>query len=438
VTVPRPDQPPPPGGGAAVNRLTTVDARVVLERIAGTDLLERGSVTVISVEAIRNRVGTRWARRRDDVWRYVQRKCDEHLSFQDLRHQITETDLLIAMTTEEGVAAQAISLKILEEVLVFFLGSAVAMDLKVHAVTGIEGDALTTTPVDLARIAAARERTSAPAHRPGVDPREARRRNPVSFVTAAGAQMRVDFAIERVISSRHGVTAALRVQPTVRSVSSGSVVPSLAFCRLADQDIAFLDRSTFAYGALFMPADGRIGPPLILPASFRTIGGRRGREALIAMNTDHPQQVRQGIMLELVDIDVGTPTARLAEVVGLTSQLCRAVTARIWPRRDALAPVRGAKLHGLTVDVRDLRLKDRHLTAVLRSMALQARGKSRMLVAQGLPGPAWIKHADEMGFTHAATVGASLTASSPTAADEAAQRPAMRLRSLNTRRSVPR
>ena len=144
------------GDVPAVQRVTTVDARVVLERIAGTDLLERGSVTVISVEAIRNRAEARWPRRRDDVWRYVQRKCDEHLSFQDLRHQIGETDLLIAMTTEEGVAAQAISLKILEEVLVFFLGAATPTDLKVHAVTGVEGESLTTAPVDLSRVAAAR------------------------------------------------------------------------------------------------------------------------------------------------------------------------------------------------------------------------------------------------------------------------------------------
>ncbi|MDB5475507.1 MAG: hypothetical protein JWP49_1018 [Phenylobacterium sp.] len=384
-----------------VVRIASADSRTILERLSGTDLVERGCVTVISVEAIRERAGPRWERKRDDVWAYVERKFDEHLSFQDIRHRINETDFLVAMTTEEGIAAQAISLKILEDVLMFFVGAAEAMDLNVRAVTEIRGDAITTTEVDLTRIAAARERPSAQPYQHEVDPREARRRSPISFVMVSGERVRVDFALEHVVSLRHNVTAALRVQPTVRSLRNGAVIPSAAFAGLADDDIAFIDRSTLDYGTLFMPKDVRNDPSLILPASFRTMGGRKGRNTLIGVEGTRPEQIRQGVMVELVDIDLGTPTARLAEVVGLLSQLCRGVLARLRPARDALAPVRGAKLHGLTFDAREFDLDDDRLARVLQAMALQARGKAPALIAQGLADPAWLARAHAAGFTHA-------------------------------------
>jgi len=151
-----------------------------------------------------------------------------------------------------------------------------------------------------------------------------------------------------------------------------------------------------------MPKEARSGRSLILPASFRTMGGRKGRSALIGVEGASPEQVREAVMLELVDIDLGTPTARLAEVVGLLSQLCRGVFARVQPARDALAPVRGARLHGLSFDVRALDLDDGRLARVLGAIAPQLRGKAPALIAQGLADPAWLGCAQAAGFTHAA------------------------------------
>jgi hypothetical protein len=242
-------------------RIEAVDARVVLERLAGAELIERGSVTLVSVEAIRRRAGGRWERKRDDVWAHVERRCDEHLSFQDIRQRVSETDLLIAMVTEEGVAAQAIALKILEEVLSFFLGAAHPEDLNVRCVTGIEGDVITAEAVDLAKVAASRERAAQAPCRADADPREARRRSPVSFVTVSGERVRVDFSVERVVSLRHGETALLRVEPTVRAIATGAVIPKRDYARLDDDDILFIDRSTLAYGALYLPEGGEGGRP---------------------------------------------------------------------------------------------------------------------------------------------------------------------------------
>jgi hypothetical protein len=397
----QPEAAPPPAPRPP--RIESVEARVVLERLAATNLVERGSVTIISVEAIRERVGDRWPRKRDDVCAYVERKCGEHLSFQDIRSHIDETDFLIAMTTEEGIAAQAISLKILEEVLIFFLGAAEPGDLKVAAVTSIVGDVIATAAIDLSKIATARRGPSDQAY-DAADPKEMRRRTPISFVTASGERVRVDFAVEPVISLRHQVTAALRVQPTVSFLATGAIIPTHRFGRLADEDIAFIDRATLEFGAMYMPKNVRGDPPLILPTSFRTMGARKGRTALMAVEGATPEQLRHGVMMELVDVDLGTPTARLAEVVGLVSQLCRGVIARVWPSRDPMAPIRGTRLHGITFDVRGLPLDDATLRMLLNNTAMHAHRKTPVLIAQGLSTPDAMAIAQTAGFTHAAVV----------------------------------
>src|SRR5690606_7937376 len=120
-------------------------------------------------------------------------------------------------------------------------------------------------------------------YRDGVDPEEEKKRNPVSFVAASGRSLRVDFAVEHLISLKHGVTAALRVEPTVSEGATGRTIPPRQFRLLDDDDLMFIDRSTMDYGGLFMShAEGPGRPALILPASFRTMGARKGRNLLVS------------------------------------------------------------------------------------------------------------------------------------------------------------
>lgn len=391
--------------GATIDRIASATAAAVLERLSGSDLVERGCVTVISVEAIQERAGDRWPRKRDDVWAYVARKLEEHLQHGDIRQRLNDTDFLIAMTQEEGVAAQAVSLKILEEVLVHFLGSADPADFRVRSVNAIDGLNVSAAELDPARIAVARQReteSGAPSpYRREIDPEEERKRNPVSFVTGGGETMRVDFALEHVVSLRHNVTAALRVQPTVSHVASGRVIAARHFGKLADEEVAFIDRSAFDFASLFMPKDSRSQPPLIVPASFRSLGGRKGRRELMAHQDITKEQLKRSLFIELFDVDRGTPPGRLAEVSALVTALSRGVFVRLQPVRRAADPVRDVRLRGLTLDASDLVGFDSRLARLLVAISLQAKGLSPALVVQGLPSADYFGMAQVAGFTHA-------------------------------------
>jgi hypothetical protein len=249
-----------------VTRITAKDAASVLDRLATSDRMERGAVFILSVEAIRERSGERWPKRRDDVWGYLGRKLNEYLSYQDIHHRIGETDVLVAMTTEDGVAAQAVGMKVLEEVLEFFLGHAEHVDIRIKAVSGIDGDELSCTDLDPKTIAAAREKEASAPYRRTVSAEAQRERNPVHFTASNGQRLQVDFALEHVVSLRHGVTAVLRVEPTVTFNATGEVIPTRKLARLPDEDIVVIDRATLACGGRLVARDPPNQPPVILPA----------------------------------------------------------------------------------------------------------------------------------------------------------------------------
>ena len=218
----------------------------VLHRLAGSELIARGSVNVISVRAIRAWAGDWWSQKRGDVWTYVERKLAEHLDRNDMRARISDSEFLIAMNSDQGLAAQATSVRILEDVLTHLLGSVDMSDLGISAVIGLNGGEAICRRVDAATVLAARGRRDSqrsPVRR-AVEAGDEARRTPVAFTTAAGAALRVDFTLEHVISLRRNVATAIRIEPVVTHLGSGRQASSRAVSRLPDRDIAFIDEAT--------------------------------------------------------------------------------------------------------------------------------------------------------------------------------------------------
>jgi hypothetical protein len=404
-----------------LDRLNAADVSALLERFGGHDLMARGAVNIISLSAIRDTAGDRWPRKRPDVWAYIERKLAEHLTYQDLAQRVGETDYLIAMTSEEGVAAQAVALKVLEEVLLHFLGAAESRHMSVRAVTGLKDGEVSCAPLDPVFILQTRARLEseppAPVERPQVDPDELRKRNPYSFHAATGIPLRIDFAIEDLQSLKHGVTAALRIEPTVTEAPTGRVIPARTFGRLSDADLMTIDQATLDFAALFLPkVDGKGQPALIVPVSFRTMSTRKGRELLISCAGAAAGRVKASLVIELVDIDRGAPLARLIEVVGLLKSVCRGVFARVQPAKDAMAPLTGVRLMGVTLDAADLPGPDSRIAAQILEFGRQARGLAPALAVQGLSSDGFFAVAETAGLTHASLRVAAMTLEQGTAA----------------------
>ncbi len=397
-----------------VDRLNAADVAALLERFGGHDLMSRGAVNVISLAAIKDRSGERWPRKRPDVWAYVERKLAEHLTYQDLAQRVGETDYLIAMTSEDGMAAQAMALKVLEEVLMHFLGVAEPRDMAVRTVTDLSHGEVRCSPLDpvfiLQARAAAETEPPVPAERPEIDPAELRKRNPFSFHAAAGIPLRIDFAVEDVQSLKHGITAALRIEPTVTEIPTGRVIPARTFAKLSDADLMSIDQATVEFACLFLPKVDRPNQPaLIVPVSFRTMATSKGRQTLIRCAGGAAGRVKASVMIELVDIDKGVPLARLIEVVGLLKSICRGVFARVQPARDAMSPLHGVRFMGVTLDAADLPGPEPRVAAQILEFGRQARGLAPALAVQGLTSALFFAVAETGGLTHASLRVAAMT-----------------------------
>lgn len=395
----------------------------VLQRLAGSDLIPRGSVNIISTKAIRRWAGDWWDKKRFDVWTYVERKLAEHLDRSDLRARIGEDDFLIAMNNDQGLAAQATSVRILEDVLTHLLGAAEPSDLGVRAVIGVEADGVVCRPIDPAVVLAARARrdsTRSPI-RFDIDPLEETRRTPVAFTTGGGAALRVDFTLEHVISLRRNVATAVRIEPVVTHLGSGKLITARAVSRLPDRDAAFIDEAALKFAAVFARASqGHDRPDLIVPASFRTLGTQRGRDMLTGTSGLSLALLRGGVMMELVDVTRGTPAGRLLEVVGLLKALTRGVIARVPPEKEALKSLRDARLHGLTLDASDLSGPAEKIAAEIMAFGRDAKGLAPMVALQGLPAEGYFAAAETAGLTHAALRASPPAAATTVAATKAA------------------
>jgi hypothetical protein len=407
---------------SGLRRLEAIDADIVLERFASPEMLARGTVNVISVAAIRARLGERWDRRADDVWAYMDRKLDEHLTQGDVRHRLNATDFLVAMPSRDSVTTQVVAMRVLEEVLIHFLGEARPCDIDIKMVMAVENGALSCATLDADLMTVMRTQT-APSPPPppvhsfvGVDLAEERKRNPVSFVTGSGLSLRVDFSLEPLISLKHQATAGLRIEPIVTDEPTGRIIPARAFARLPDHDMALIDEATVAYGALYLPkAEGRTQPPLVLPQSFRTMAARRGRNALIGQAGAATAIVKAGVIVELIDAGAGVPAGRLTEIAGLLTSICRGVMGRVTPGKDFAAAFRDARLLGVTLDAADLAGPDSRIASQILEFGRQARGLAGVLGVHGLASADFFAIAEVAGLTHAAVRGSNQTVAKPAA-----------------------
>ena len=222
--------------------------------------------------------------------------------------------------------------------------------------------------------------------------------DPVLFVSAGGgATLRLDFAVERVVSLRHETTAALRVVRTVRQEDLATPTPAADLRRMADDDLMKIDLETFVFAAQYLTgADPRT--ILIVPTSFTILATRKGRRAL---TETLGERLKTQVMLELLDVDRGTPVSRLTEVGTLVASLCRGVLVRLSPGRDPAAPVRGYRPHGLSVDAADFGEHDSQIAAQLLAFAELAKGAAPTLMVFGLPNHDFFAVAEVGGVTHA-------------------------------------
>jgi len=230
-----------------------------------------------------------------------------------------------------------------------------------------------------------------------------RQDEPVTFTDREGRLLWLDFAIETVINLRLGAPAARRLARVVVNNRTGAPLTAAGFARLGDDDHLHIDLETVDAAHAALNDDTEAPAILILPLSFHTLSGRRSRRDLVERLGEG---VKGRLMIELMDIDRGTPLSRLAEVGAVASGLARGVLVRLAPGRDAAGPIRGYRPHGVTVEASALGETDTEMASALLAFAEQVKGAAPTVMGFGLPHDGFFAVAEVGGLTHASTLPA--------------------------------
>lgn len=373
-----------------------------LDLLKGSGLLEQGCVNLVSVEAVRARSEDRWPRKRELVHDFVDKKLKERLAPGDLVTRVNDTDYLIAVATDHPSAAQAVCLRVLEEVLLHFIGRVDRGDIVLKRVDDISGEMIVCSPIDLARV----PRFEGPAptavermKRPTLNESD---RNPVLFSSLSGRPLRIDFTPRAVTRVSDSDLAALHMDRTVAEEATGQVLTRQELEALTDTDIARIDAATVRYAELFTSDSEEAGPTgLIVPVSFRTLHNSRGRQALVAAGAGD-KAFKTAAILEMVDLDGGTPAGRLAETAALGRAFARAMFGRAPDGLSRFEALHEARFAGLTTDLRQLAATARAGRVTPEVLCARMLKAARSLVALHAPAELETARLAALGFTHRA------------------------------------
>lgn len=376
---------PPPA------RLIDAANTSIFARIVDSGALERGCVTIIGLDAIRERLGLQWPAKRATVWDAAERVLVRKLGQNALWTRISEVDFVISSGGESG-GCGSMALSVLRELLEFFLGIQRFEDMKISTVTGFKDGEVACEALNPRDIAENGSKMMISAEHP----RSAF--DPLSFVTAGGEQLSLQFAFERIINLRNGAPIAMRVAAEAHDVLTGERVNDRWTERLSPADLATVNTTTVD-GVRAQYEHSKLG--VMTSCSIHALASTRNRIALVELLAAVGQDAGKPILFELLDIDKGTPQGRILEVVAALTPYCRKVVARTTLNKPPIDLLRGCRLSGLSVDCSTAQEHTRGFMMGLSAFAAQARTLSPLVFALGLAGPSACDLAMAAGATHA-------------------------------------
>jgi len=411
-----------PATNAAAQALTDAIPRMVdagldasLERFGDRTLLAAGKVNLISLEAVRQRFGARWAMRQDHVMGFAERVVQRGVGLRGLYLRVSATDILLVQPDLGRLASQAACVRYLREILLHFLGDAELAGSGVMQVTRIASGAVDARELDpdALNLAASDEpeaEEAAPAKpkspptaaaddpaqpaRPSVD-----RWSP--FVAVDGRQLRVSATLEPVYELKGFTRIGFRLIRRVIVTRTGEELNATATADLSAADRLRIDLATIARGLDRVRADGEGERQLslIVPLSYASLSSLRGRSELVQPLREAGAQVSCGVICEICDIE-GVPSGALYSAVALIKPFTLLVVGRLSEATpQVVGRLPGAGLRGISLRC-PTGLGEPEFLAWASRTVRRAKRVSRSVMIYGVEGARRAGELAALGATH--------------------------------------
>ena len=394
-----------PQATAALFQLDASMVSTILDRFQDPSLLAEGRVSVLAVDAIRDRLGLRWELRRDLVYDHVQEAVERRLGPTAVSVRVAETLFAVIQPDADRTTAQALCLRCLRDIHHHFLGHAEAADLTLHEVSRIAPDGLYGERIDLEAVAVAEAELpeTIVIRRPPAAKQPAK---PVDqwtpFVAADGRMVRASCTLEPLIHLTNSTCIGYRLGRRVIELPSETPLSRAEQQNLSRADIARIDYATLARGLDRLASEGgeEQSPTLVIPVSFVTLSNQRTREVFVRLLEGAKSQVRHGLICEVCDLD-GVPAGALLATIALIKPFCVRVVGSI---TDIQAPssrtLKDVGLHGVSAEC-PRNLGDAEFIAWLKEVHRSSQLVSHTVFACRVEGMRRAAIASLAGMSHA-------------------------------------
>lgn len=383
--------------------VASLDAIATLEHLQSTGMVARGRVNIVSLQAIADQFGHRWATRRDLVHDHVERCLERQFGGQNLFQRVSDTDYVLCQPEASAMAGQARCLNALREILHHFLGVAQVADLRVHAITRISSEGIYGEPLDVDAVAVA----AADLQEIEATPTAAIDRwSP--FVCSSGQRVRVSCALEPVILLKASSKIGYRLVRLVLEMPSDRPLSTAEQRSLSRADIQRIDFATIAWGLDRLRVEGRRGrcSSLVLPVSYITLSSREGRAVVVELFRRAQTAVRHGVICEIGDIE-GVPTGALTAAAAVIRPFCSYVVGRLKETSvGRLEGLKGVRLQAVIAECPPGLSGDAEFAGWARGVLAASRPISRSVMLCQVPSARQVAIAAMLGATHASFRGA--------------------------------
>ncbi len=389
--------------GAANIVIRNLDS--LLDQIAHPQLLEQGSVNIISVGAVREKLADRWERSRDNIYDRIEKQVSRQLGASDYHCRISETDYLLSFPGDTRQSAQLRCMRILQELLELFLGQSSLEQLDIRAVTKRQGETLTAEPVDIATLhriaigaATAQPQPSSLGRTIAGPPRIS-----VEPLRVGQRTLHLDFEFRPIWDLRHDAISSFSLNAIPQTDQSRSLGKSRAErTQLNPEELTAIDLASAKHGLetlsyLFEQKSRFI---LHLPCSYETLASSRARPQFLETLKSFAPELRRYIAFELHDLPSGVPQSRLSALVTMLNPFGRGVIASVRAHRLGGLSLRGCGLLGTAVELETVGFPESEIFVRIGTFRERAHLAGDQLIAYGVGTKSLVMACWSMGLTH--------------------------------------
>jgi hypothetical protein len=284
-----------------------------LRLLEDQDLVARGHVNLLSIDAVVGHLGGRWPPAQAAVDQHVCKALAEALSPDASVVRVSETDYLVCDPVLEPTAARLACLRSLRSTLKRFVGSDAKATAGISAVTSAAAGRIEACLLHADALSAMEERETTAREEAAM---AARAGEP--FVASDGRSVRIECRLEPVIHLKQRSSIGYRLAPRTHAHATGELLHDRDLRGLAGVDLVKRDLANAIQGLAAVRDQLADSPPasLIVPLSATSLSSQRFRGEVLDVLAEARGRAAKGIICELSGV-TGAPTAALEEAVSI-------------------------------------------------------------------------------------------------------------------------